>query len=131
MRLHKFKHQLNNQSTNKYQLPDGHTIMTSENDFSLLEILLKPNLIGKDIQNCGLQIADTIKSCDLNTRHDLQNNIILSGGTTLVSNFDSQLNQYLSRYLNKNIKVISCLTDNYYNGMGFYCVRVIFSIIYL
>ena len=105
--LHKFKHQLNNQSTNKYQLPDGHTIMTSENDFSLLEILLKPSLIGKDIQNCGLQIADTIKSCDLNTRHDLQNNIILSGGTTLVSNFDSQLNQYLSRYLNKNIKVIS------------------------
>lgn len=116
--LHKFKHQLNKQSTNKYQLPDGHTIMTSENDFSLSEILLKPSVIGKDIQNCGLQITDTIKSCDLNTRHDLQNNIILSGGTTLVSNFEHKLNLYLSSSLDRNVKVIHHPNQQYIEWMG-------------
>lgn len=105
--LHKIKGQFNNQSCNKYQLPDGQVIMTNESEFSLLEILFKPSLIGKDIRDCGLQIAETIKSCDLNTRNQLQNNVIISGGTTLINNFEVELNQYLSKYLNKNIKVIS------------------------
>ena len=102
--LHKFKHQLNHQSPTKYQLPDGQIIMTDKIDISMSELLFKPSLLGKDIKNCGLQIAETIKSCDLNTRNQLQNNVILSGGTTLVNKFSVQLNQCLSAYLNKFLK---------------------------
>lgn len=114
--LHKFKHQLNHQSPTKYKLPDGYTITLD--DFGITDILFKPSLIGKEIKGCQFLIGETINSCDLNVREQLRNNIILSGGTTLVNNFEERLNEKMSTFFNNNIKVITHSNQQYLQWQG-------------
>ena len=114
--LHKFKHQLNSHSATKYQLPDGNLI-TLDN-LGISDIVFKPSLIGKEIKGCQFLIGETINSCDLNVREQLKNNIILSGGTTLIKNFKDKLNENISTFFNKNIKVITNSNQQYLQWRG-------------
>ena len=116
LEFHKFKHQINCRSPTKYQLPDGHLI-TLDN-FRMSEILLNPSLIGKEVKGCQFLIGDTINSCDLNVREQLKNNIILSGGTTLIKNFKERLNESISIFFNNNIKVITHSNQQYLQWKG-------------
>ena len=116
LEVHRFKHQLNSQSPTKYQLPDGQSI-TLDN-FEISEILFKPSLIGKEIKGCQFLIGETINSCDLNVREQLKNNIILSGGTTLINNFKEKLNESISTFFNNNIKVIAHSNQQYLQWKG-------------
>ena len=116
LEFHKFKHQFNCPSPTKYQLPDGNLI-TLDN-FRMSEILLNPSLIGKEIKGCQFLIGDTINSCDLNVREQLKNNIILSGGTTLIKNFKERLNESISIFFNNNIKVITHSNQQYLQWKG-------------
>lgn len=117
--LHTLKHTLNKHSITSFQLPDGQSIQCGQlKKQDLTEILFNPLMIGKDIKDCGYNILETIQQCDLNVRNQLRNNIILSGGTTLLGNFQKRLTQSLSAYSSTKIKIIKQPNQHYLQWQG-------------
>lgn len=120
-KLHQFKHDCHqNRIMKDYQLPDGQVLKLDNiqiNDMS--NIMMNPSLIGKDTKGCGHQIVETIHSCDLNIRNHLFDNIILSGGNSLLTNFGKKLNTSISSYSEKKkFKVIEHLNPDNLQWQG-------------
>lgn len=74
-----------------YKLPDGHTLNLGVEQFRAPEILFNPQLIGSEAQGIHELTATAISKTDLDLRPALYQNIILSGGTTLLRNFGDRL----------------------------------------
>ena len=71
-----------------YQLPDRSFVNIGTEKFLAPEILFKPAVDSPGIHEA---IVDTIKKCDLVTRFDLYNDIVLVGGGTMVTGFRERL----------------------------------------
>ncbi|PSK33798.1 hypothetical protein C7M61_005142 [Candidozyma pseudohaemuli] len=78
-----------------YKLPDGHTLQLGLEQFRAPEILFNPQLIGDELPGIDELLAVSIAKTDLDLRPTLYQNIILSGGTTLLRNFGDRLLQEL------------------------------------
>lgn len=74
-----------------YKLPDGHTLQVGLEQFRAPEILFNPQLIGDESPGVDELLAISIAKTDLDLRPTLYQNIILSGGTTLLKNFGDRL----------------------------------------
>lgn len=74
-----------------YKLPDGHTLQLGVEQFRAPEILFNPQLIGDESPGIHELTALAIAKTDLDLRPTLYQNIILSGGTTLIRNFGDRL----------------------------------------
>lgn len=85
-----------------YKLPDGHSLTLGVEQFRAPEILFNPQLIGDESPGIHELTALAILKTDLDLRPTLYQNIILSGGTTLLRNFGDRLLSELKEYQNDN-----------------------------
>lgn len=74
-----------------YKLPDGHDLQLGVERFRAPEILFNPLLIGDESPGIHELLALSIAKTDLELRPTLYQNIILSGGTSLLRNFGDRL----------------------------------------
>lgn len=74
-----------------YKLPDGHEIQVGVEKFRSPEILFNPQLIGSESPGIHELTSLAIAKTDLDLRPILYQNIILSGGNTLLNNFGDRL----------------------------------------
>lgn len=74
-----------------YKLPDGHTLHLGLEQFRAPEILFNPQLIGDESPGIDELMSIAIAKTDLDLRPTLYQNIILSGGTTLLRGFGDRL----------------------------------------
>eukprot|EP00066_Takifugu_rubripes_P027500 XP_011616766.1 PREDICTED: uncharacterized protein LOC101074536 isoform X1 [Takifugu rubripes] len=74
-----------------FTMPDGQIVTVNTERFRAPEILFKPELIGRD--HCGIHesLLKSILSSDIDLRRSLLQNIVLSGGNTLLSGFPERL----------------------------------------
>lgn len=74
-----------------YTLPDGRIVTLHTERFSAPEILFKPELIGRD--HCGMHesLFKSILSTDIDLRRSFLENIVLSGGNTLLPGLPERL----------------------------------------
>ncbi|KAM9924763.1 hypothetical protein OXX80_011118 [Metschnikowia pulcherrima] len=83
-----------------YKLPDGHTLNLGVEQFRAPEILFNPQLIGSESPGIHELTALAISKTDLDLRPELYQNIILSGGTTLIKNLGDRLISELKKQQN-------------------------------
>lgn len=74
-----------------YKLPDGHVLRLGAEQFRAPEILFNPQLVGSESPGVHELTALAIAKTDIDLRPILFQNIILSGGTTLVRKFGDRL----------------------------------------
>ena len=77
------KSQLNTDIEKNYELPDGNVITIGNERFRCTEPIFQPALIGMSAQGLQDLIYNSIMKCDIDIRHYLYSNIILSGGNTM------------------------------------------------
>lgn len=104
----------------EYTLPDGRKISLSTERFLCPEILFKPSLIGSE--ECGIDhlVKESIMKCDIDVRRSLCDNIILSGGTTMLKGLKERLHVELSYLLpgTKGVKIDAPETRKYSVWIG-------------
>lgn len=76
------------QSANIISLPDGTSLDLKTNNIKAPEGIFQPRVIGNT--NIGIQnlILNSLKKVDHDFKGDIFQNIILTGGNTLFSNFN-------------------------------------------
>lgn len=79
----------------EYELPDGRKIMLGDERFRCAEALFQPSLVGMPYAGFHQSIYNSINKCDMAVRRDLYNNVVISGGTTLLSGFMERLEKEL------------------------------------
>ncbi|KAK8887869.1 hypothetical protein M9Y10_038928 [Tritrichomonas musculus] len=90
------KARTSDQCKKDYQLPDGQTLQFNELRFKAPEFLFKPKLWGCEFKGLTELVFSSIMNSDVHSRKDLYENIILSGGNTLLTGFSERLNKELS-----------------------------------
>jgi actin-related protein len=71
-----------------FQLPNGKFITLGSEKFLAPEIFFKPHLDSPGIHE---MLVDVIKKCDISTRYELYDNIVLAGGATMTKGFAERL----------------------------------------
>jgi actin len=74
-----------------YELPDGCKITIKEPRFKCPEIIFQPSLIYKIGDNLPLSCWNSIEKCDEDIRELLLENIILTGGSSKITNLKERL----------------------------------------
>jgi len=74
-----------------YELPDGSTITIGNERIRCTEVLFKPSDIGVEGLGAHELTYESIKSADIDVRKELYKNIILSGGSTMLSGLPERL----------------------------------------
>lgn len=88
-----------------YELPDGNIITIGNERFRAPEVLFQPSLLGKEALGIHQCVNKTILECDIDTRKELFNNIVLSGGTTMFPGIAKRLTKELNEVVNQATKV--------------------------
>jgi actin-related protein len=90
-----------------YELPDCNVITIGDERFRCAELLFKPSLIGKELMGVHEMVHDTVQKCDVSARKDLQGNIVLSGGNTMMTGFADRLQKELSSLLPGQVRILA------------------------
>lgn len=90
----------------EYILPDKKKIVLGNELYECNEILFNPLLIGKDIDGIDTILYKSIMHTDIDIRRTMFSNIILSGGTTMMNNFNNRLYDELKKKTALNIDII-------------------------
>lgn len=79
-------------SVDKFQLPDGKFLRIPKSSISKsCELLFNPELFGFEESNVSNELYNSINKTDLNLRGQLFESIVISGGSTLLKNFNLRL----------------------------------------
>ncbi|WLF80873.1 centractin- actin- protein of the dynactin complex [Lodderomyces elongisporus] len=92
----------NNELFSTYKLPDGHEVHLGVERFRAPEILFNPQLIGTEYSGLHDLVSRAIAKNDLDLRPILYQNILLSGGNTLIKNFGDRLLKELKDLQDQN-----------------------------
>jgi len=84
-----------------YRLPDGTSIQIGPESFRAPEILFQPKLVGKEFGGLHDMVVESIGISDIDLRRTLYQNILLSGGTTMMDGLGKRL---LNEVKNKCVK---------------------------
>ncbi len=97
-----------NEEQRSYELPDGKTIIqvAHQKRFRSTEILFNPRLIGQEVSGLANIAFQAIEKCDNDLKINLYNNIVLSGGTTLLPGFHERFDQEIRREAREGPKEI-------------------------
>ncbi|KAF6076457.1 actin like 7A [Phyllostomus discolor] len=82
--------------TTQYTLPDGQQISLGQERFLCSEMFFKPSLIKSMQLGLHTQTVSCLNKCDIALKRDLMGNILLCGGSTLLSGFPNRLQKELS-----------------------------------
>lgn len=89
-----------------YTLPDGNIIKLNNHErFNCPEVLFRPDFIGKECFGLDLEVYQSIMACDINLRSLMYNNIVLSGGNTLISGFKERIQNELLNLAPSSTKI--------------------------
>eukprot|EP00764_Aduncisulcus_paluster_P013213 gnl/Carplike_NY0171/6545_a8987_238.p1 GENE.gnl/Carplike_NY0171/6545_a8987_238~~gnl/Carplike_NY0171/6545_a8987_238.p1 ORF type:complete len:363 (-),score=61.85 gnl/Carplike_NY0171/6545_a8987_238:67-1050(-) len=89
-----------------YELPDGQRITIGRERFKCPEALFNPQKLMHR-EHGGLQdiLHETIQQCGIDIKKELYNSIIVSGGTTLLRNFEVRLYKEMKTLAPASIKI--------------------------
>eukprot|EP00825_Cyclidium_porcatum_P036650 TRINITY_DN3918_c0_g3_i4.p1 TRINITY_DN3918_c0_g3~~TRINITY_DN3918_c0_g3_i4.p1 ORF type:complete len:441 (-),score=97.88 TRINITY_DN3918_c0_g3_i4:265-1587(-) len=85
----------NSSKEKPYELPDGQQIKLKSSQIKCPECLFNPSMMGKELNSYQEMVFKSIMVCDLDTRKDLWQNIVMSGGTTMFENIEKRLQKEL------------------------------------
>ena len=74
-----------------FELPDGNSILIKGERYKAAEGLFNPGLFGVRDDGVHHKVYQSIMKCDQDIRKELYDNILLVGGTTLVSGLKDRL----------------------------------------
>uniref|UniRef100_G1TJB2 Actin-like protein 7A n=1 Tax=Oryctolagus cuniculus TaxID=9986 RepID=G1TJB2_RABIT len=80
----------------QYTLPDGKEIYLYQERFLCAEMFFKPSLIKSMQLGLHTQTVSCLNKCDIALKRDLMGNILLCGGSTMLSGFPNRLQKELS-----------------------------------
>ena len=97
-----------------YELPDGTNIIIKYQRIKCPESLFKPFMIqnlGDNIYSIGQTCYDSIQKCDIDTKMDFYNCIVLSGGTSMFNGlperFTKEIKALVPESIKEEVKVIA------------------------
>ncbi|KAN0043233.1 hypothetical protein ACTA71_010873 [Dictyostelium dimigraforme] len=85
-----------NITSEEYELVDGRVISLNSELFQSTEPLFQPSLIGCESIGIHEHIYNSFLRCNGEARKQLLNNVVLSGGSTLIRGFSTRLSKELS-----------------------------------
>jgi len=88
-----------------YEMPDGSVLTIGNERFRCPEALFKPSLIGMEAEGIATMTYNSIQRCDVDVRRDLYNNIVLSGGTTMIPGLAARMHKDVEALAPSSIKV--------------------------
>jgi len=88
-----------------YELPDGNVITIGAERFRAPEALFRPNLLGMESEGIHKLAYDSIMRCDIDIRKDLFSNIVISGGTTMLTNIAARTKSEIENLTPEKMKV--------------------------
>ena len=106
------------ENKNEYVLPDGNIVELGNEIFEIPESIFNPNIIEVQSDNLPNIILDSINRCDISTRKELFNNIILGGGNTLIKGFETRLKSEINAIKKRNCGIVSLKERNYSAWIG-------------
>lgn len=87
-----------------YTLPDGRDIEISKERFKSPEVIYQPRKVGRRVSPLHEKIYEVIQNCSMTQRPRLIQNIVLSGGNTLIPRFKERLQKELVGLLPEGMK---------------------------
>ncbi len=99
------KDMVENKETIEATLPDGNMLQLGSQLFRAPEILFNPRLCGKELPGITQLIQESIKKSANDIRNTLYNNVVISGGTTMLRNFSTRLENELKKGAPNEVKV--------------------------
>ncbi|XP_060522899.1 actin-like [Cylas formicarius] len=97
--------------TESYKLPDGQVIHLGQERTQCPQALFDPTLVEQyESQGIHEMVYRSIMNCDIDLRRDFANNIVLSGGTTLLKDFEHRLKTELDTRVSLSMR-ISIMAD--------------------
>jgi len=88
-----------------YEMPDGAILKIGNERFRCGEALFKPPMIGVEADGVADLTYKSIMKCDVDIRRDLYNNIVLSGGTTMLPGIAERMSKDVQALAPSSIKV--------------------------
>ncbi|CAH2103250.1 unnamed protein product [Euphydryas editha] len=80
-----------------FKLPDGQDVLVGSERFDVPELLFQPSLQGFDCPNILDVICSSIYKCDMEYKSLFFDNIVISGGTSMIKGLPERLNVELAR----------------------------------
>ena len=105
-----FNHELkaaaeSNDGAKTYELPDGNIISLHSERFRCPEVLFQPSLVGKEAMGIHDTTFQSIMRCDVDIRRDLYQNVVLSGGCTMLPGIGERMTKELCALAPSTVKV--------------------------
>jgi actin-related protein len=88
-----------------YELPDGHIITVGDARFRCGELLFQPSFIGSEAPGIHDTTYQSIMKCEVDLRRELFANVVLSGGTTMLSGLAQRLSSELTALAPSAMKI--------------------------
>ncbi|XP_004600344.1 actin-like protein 7A [Sorex araneus] len=95
----------------RYILPDGQEIVLGQERYLCSEMFFKPSLIKSMQLGLHTQTVSCLNKCDVALKRDLMGNILLCGGSTMLTGFPNRLQKELSSMCPNDVPQISVLPE--------------------
>lgn len=89
----------------RYTLPDCRSVTVGSERFRAPEALFQPSLLGLEASGVHEIIYNSIMKCDIDTRKQLFQNIVLTGGTTMIPGFVDRVERELKNLVPSTVKL--------------------------
>ncbi|EFC45850.1 actin-related protein [Naegleria gruberi] len=89
----------------QYELPDGQVLNLSHEHFTCNEILFNPQIINSEYPGIVDIIQDSMQASNIDTRYGLYNNIIISGGVSLLPGLADRIRHDLAQLIPKSLRL--------------------------
>lgn len=110
------------------RLPDGTTITINEERYMIAEPLFNPNLLHLDIADITQLIAELVKSWNRENWAELLENIVISGGCSLIKDLGKRLQVELVKWFSDKLKnKIKIITPAGRENMGWVGASILYS----
>ncbi|BES92145.1 alpha-centractin [Nesidiocoris tenuis] len=88
-----------------FTLPDGISVQIKGARYEAPELLFRPDIIGDESPGVQEILTDSIRNADVDLRRILCQNIVVSGGTSLMPGYNARLFDEVKKILPKNVQI--------------------------